>query len=258
MRKNILFILIAFLCVLTMGLVSCKKEKKTEWIAERNFTTGGFAYVRIIHAAPNFTTQTNARDSFNISFAGAKVNAGSITYTTVFPTASYLALPSGEQTIRFFTAGTDDTTVYTFTKNLQQGQYYSFVITDSLKNSRDESQMWIADNFSKPDTSSFSIRFINAVTSDTAGRSVDLYSVKQQKNLFSNVQRGSFTNFTANQVLAGNDTLILRRSGTLNELARLNAIALSRQRVYTVIYRGLTTLATGSTKRRELILYNNL
>ncbi|MFN2437691.1 MAG: DUF4397 domain-containing protein [Chitinophagaceae bacterium] len=254
--------LLAYSCLI---ITACDKD--TEWNADRTFTAP-FSYVRIINVAPSFRTIFNERDSVNVSFNGAKFNAGYITYNSVFPSADYSAVPSGNQLVRlnYGVLNPDSTTIYSFSKTLEGAQRYSLIITDSIKSNNDAVQMWLKDNFTQPAQGMFGIRLVHAVTNDTVGKAIDLYSVRQQKNLFTNIQKSTSTDFVYSPIPVSGDTLIVHRSGTNIELARIPRttdvnlpITLGNQRVYTVIYKGNTTItATTNTRARSLLLYTNL
>jgi hypothetical protein len=241
-------------------LASCKKDPGTKapLLANQND-----AYVRVFQYSPNYRTITGGADSFNVYIGTAKINSPFLTYNSAFPVATspnYVAIPAGNQLFRFSTNGVitaDSVTSHSFIKPLSKGQYYSLFITDSIKSTNEKVQMWVLDNFVTPVPGQYGIRLVNAVVTDTTGKNVDLYSVKMKANIFSNVPKGSATSFQCFHVPNGNDTLILRRPGiTTWELGRINGITQSSQRVYTIVYKGTTTITTG-TKARTIISYIN-
>lgn len=248
-----------------MGLISITAvacDKKTDWLAERTYE-GFNSYVKIVHASPNFrVVHGNNRDSFNVFVGAAKANGTFLTYGSVMPasSANYLGYPSGNQLFRFAVNGVatpDSINLYSFTKKLEPNQKYSLIITDSIKSTNEMKQMWLKDDFDTPIPSQFGMRFVYAVVNDTAGKTVDVYSVKSKANIFSNVPIGTATGFVYRPTTLSNDTLIVRRPGiTTWELARLNGVTYTNQRVYTFIYRG-DTKATG-TKGKSLTSYLNL
>jgi hypothetical protein len=255
-----------------VAMSGCKKDPGTK---APLLQSQNDAYVRVIHVSPSFrqifsTSTLAAKDSFNVYVGSSRINSPFLSYNGFFPgstVSNYVALPAGNQLFRFSLPGVvnyDSATVYSFTKALAPGQKYSLIITDSLKSSTNESaQMWLKDDYTVPVPGQFGIRFVNAVINDTAGKTVDLYSVKLKGNMFTNVKAFSATGFHYYNTTLNADTLIVRRSGvTTWELARLpligtNApIPYSSQHVYTYIYRGDTKLTTG-TKGRGLTSYLN-
>jgi hypothetical protein len=260
--NRVLFFALAT-CVAMSG---CKKDPGTKAPLLENQND---AYVRVIHVAPSFRQIFSNRDTFNVYAGSARINSPFLTYNSFFPGSTvdnYVALPAGNQLFRFSVPGVvnyDSVTLYSFTKNLLPGQRYSLIITDSIKNTNEAAQMWLRDDYTVPVPGQFGIRFVNAVINDTAGKTVDLYSVKLKGNMFTNVKGFSATGFHYYNTTLNADTLIVRRSGvTTWELARLpligtNApIPYSSQHVYTYIYRGDTKLTTG-TKGRGLTSYLN-
>ena len=258
---------------------SCKKDRtKLQGVQPTNS-----AFLKVIHAAPGFRKVFNVADSLNIIvgaingqrlFAATPNSATSaltapappFTYNSAFPTNTtnlntYAAVPSGGQDIRLILRGSvnfDSVTIATIPKNLSPGMYYTLVITDSITTTSDYSKIWIQDNFTNPDAGKYSIRCINAVMNDTAGKKIDVYSFRSGANIFSNMSPGDVSAFNSLVIPSVfTDTFSVRRAGTTFELARLNTVSITNNsRVYTLLYRGDGTLTSG-TKARGIIVYNN-
>ena len=258
MKKN-LSILIAITGSLLL-LYSCTKELKYE---STTSSPEGKAFIKVIDYAPNFRLVTANRDSFNVFVNNIKVNGNFLTYNAGYPNNTndtYAAVPPGTQTIRLSVNGIntpDSITIATFTKTVNAGEYYTLILTDSLLNNVDATQMWVKDNASLTDTGHFSLRFIHAVLNDTAGKAVDIYSYRYLSNIFTNVTPATATAFNQEAYTTLSDTLIVRRAGTMNELARLNTASFTRQRAYTLVYKGNGNLTSASTKGRNLTFYVN-
>jgi hypothetical protein len=92
------------------------------------------------------------------------------------------------------------------------------------------------------------VRFVNLLT-DTAGKRVDIWSARRNANLFANIPYGSISSFTNQPFINIADTLIIRRTGTTQEFARINTITLANQKVYTIFVRGDVLLSTGAKAR---------
>ncbi len=257
MKKNIA--LITTLIIIFSGLMwSCKRD--LELIAPVSLT-GGYAYLKIADYSTSFRQVVNKSDSFNVYVGDTKVNSSFLTYGSIFPSVTnpYAAVPPGQQTIRITVNGVlnpDSITIASFTKTLVPGGYYSFFLTDSLLNSNDSKQIFVKDNFTEVDTSHYSIRFAHAIMNDSAGKNVDVYSSRQQANIFSNISPGTVTPFVTQNYTLLIDTLIVRRAGGSLELARLNGAVLNRKRAYTLVYKGVPNTTTG-TKGRSLALFAN-
>lgn len=252
---------IVAIAVIGVSLIaSCKKEAEPRVTFQPNQND---AYVKILHFAPSFRNIFSNRDSFNVFIGAKKVNGAFLTYNSIFPNNTfYTAIPSGKQLFRFSVNGVltpDSISLLSFVKPLTGGKYYSLIITDSINSANEGKQMFLEDNFTVPASGEYNLRFVHAVHNDTAaGRTVDLFSVKNKRNVFANVPAGSSTGFLNLPVspISGGDTLILRRSGTAFEISRINGIAQSNGRVYTVVYKG--SAATTGTKGRTLATYLNL
>ncbi len=252
MKKITLYISCLALGVVTL-FTAC--EKDTAKIAGFT-TTEGNAFLRVAHAAPSFRSIFNAPDSFNVYVNGSKVNAPFITYASVFPTTSntYFAVAPGLQQIKISVHGfnsiqPDSTLITNFTKVFQAGQYYTLLITDSIKSVKDSAQMFLPDAYSKPSPGNYGLRFVHAVLNDTAGKNIDVFSTRRNANIYNNIKPGTITSFSSlayNTQL--NDTLYVRRAGTLFNLSSA-VFGAGNQRVYTIVYRGNGDLTT-TTKAR--------
>jgi len=251
-----------YISLFTAGILlfsACQKETKTK----ADFTTTeGNAFIRVVHVAPSFRQVFNAPDSFNIYVNGAKVNSPFLTYLSIFPSPfnAYFAVQPGLQQIKvsvhgFASANPDSTLITSFTKLFTTGQYYTLLVTDSIKSPRDSSQMFLPDVYSKPSPGNYSLRFVHAVWNDTTGKNIDIFSARRNANIYNNIKPGQILPFiTLPYNTQLNDTLYVRRAGTLFNLSILNNIGLSNQRVYTLVYRGNGDLTT-TNKARSLGAY---
>lgn len=256
MMKKYITSLILLTC--TIGLIwSC--SKKTENIALVT-PTDGYAFIKFGQYSPNFRSIVNGRDSFNIYVNEKKINGAFLTFNSIFPGATnlYAAVPSGNQTIRMTVNGVttpDSVTLFAYSKNLVAGKYYSLFITDSMTSVSESKQMFLSDNFARTDTLHYTIRLVHTIFNDLGGN-IDIYSNRLAANIFSNVSPGTTTPFSTQPYSLALDTLILRRAGTLTELTRINGAVLARERAYTLVYKGNSTVTTG-TKARALSLFFN-
>ena len=116
--------------------------------------------------------------------------------------------------------------------------------------------MIVRDQFTVTDTGHFTLRFVNAVLNDTLGKNVDIYSVRYKTNIFTNISPSTATPFMLQNYTTLADTLIVRRPGFLYPLDSLKGASFSRQRAYTIIFKGQPGTTTG-TKARTLIQYTN-
>jgi len=264
MRNNILVVIAIGLIMTFLLISSCKREYSP--VASYN-TPAGSAYLRIVHAAPSFGKIFNVPDSFNVLVGGAKVSAflpGSnpyLSYGTIFPISStlygYITVPAGEQEIKLSSGvlNPDSVTIKKFTKVLVPNAYYSLIVTDSINSDKEAAQIFVRDTINKPTVGYFSLRFIHAVWNDTTGKSVDVWSARNNRYMATNIKPGSVTTFASYGYNAQlNDTLTVRRSGTGYTLATFNNVAFGNQRTYTLYYKGDGNLTTG-TRARGLATY---
>ena len=257
MKKNISIIIILFASAVGI-LWSC--SKKFDLVAPTT-PAAGLAYVKIAQFSPSFRQIFNNRDSFNLYANGVKLNGPFFTFGSIFPTVSnlYAAVPAGGVSIRLTTNGVvnpDSITLFTINKSLDANNYYSIIITDSILSLNNAQQIFVKDNFTIADTLHYTMRFMHAIVNDTAGKNVDVYSQRNAANVFSNISPPTTTTFTTFNYTIQFDTLIVRRAGTLFELARLNGVVLARQRAYTLVYKGQAGATTG-TKPRAVTIYTN-
>ena len=268
-------------CVCVVALTACKRD----YAGVANYATSdsSVAYLKIIHASPNFRQIFGMRDTFNVFVGGQKITNTALSFNAIWPfsvnsstssiTATYAAVMPGQQTIKLSIPGItnpDSMTITTLSKTLVTGRFYTLLLTDSIKSSYDSSQIFIQDNISPTLPGYINLRFVHAVLNDTAGKNIDVVSYARNANLFSNWKPGSISSFSLlgfNQTVP--DTLYVTRpatSGTpisqrivLAKLA-LNSTVLGSgawdRRAYTVYYKGDANITSG-TKARSLSVYIN-
>jgi hypothetical protein len=251
MNRNIIILLLLI-------TASCQKEYTIHASEE---SIGGVAYLKVIHASPNFKP-----DSFNIYIGDQKVNGTAFRYGSIFPVAgtnTYMTVKSGMQKISL---STDSVNGYTLNKILEAGKHYTFMITDSVNTAgRDSSRIFVEDALSQPPAGAIRVRFIHAVTNDTAGKKVDLFSYAKNSTVISGVSPDSVSGFiTLGINLQTADTFYVTRAAAAGiplsarlVLAKLtfnstNIPGTNDQRSYTLYYKGDANVATG-TKARALV-----
>ena len=264
MKKSLQHILLgAFMLVI--GLVACSKE--TEYLA-KPVSTSTNAFVKIVHEAPNLATITGQTDNITVSrfnwstMIYDKLTGTPITYDKTFPTTTnvYLSMPSGPQTFKFSLAAVSQKdSAELFLKSFQTdpGKYYSFIVTDSVKASSASKAIFLQDDILPLDVSQIGLRFVHAIWNDTAASTVDIFSARNNRVIFSAKGAGSASTFTAFNYFTTSDTLIVRRAGTTNELARLNTFVPTPGRNYTVVYKGNGTVTSSTGKPRSLMVYGH-
>ncbi len=251
----------ALLAAGVMAFASC--EKKADRTA--NYTSSdGMALLRVIHAAPSFRQVFNAPDSINLYVNNAKVNGPLLTYTGTFPASAttgsgYFAVPAGLQNLRLTVAGRvnqDSIPLATVSRIITGGQRYSLIITDNIMAANDSAKIFIPDNMTAATPGNFRLRFVNAISSDTAGTTVSIFSTRRNANIFNSVAPGQVVDFQSlpfNTQLS--DTLYVRRPGGTFNLAVINGASFGNQRSYTLVYRGYGSVVSTGVKGRVLASY---
>jgi Domain of unknown function (DUF4397) len=276
MRKRLIYTL-ATSCLICM--MACEKKLDMVGDYEPAGANSSSAYLKIIHAAPNFRAIFNAQDTFNVFVNNTKLTPAPLTYNGRFPfsvnattntiTATYAAVPAGDLQIRLSNPGldlSDSFTVATITKNLQAGKYYSLLITDSINLSRDSSQIFLNDQLPSETRQGYmNIRFIHAAMNSTD--TIDLFSFARNANIASNIKPGDITSFLELRYSPGApDSLFVRKRisattpGPILAKFALNAANIGGgsldKRSYTIMFKGDANLSSG-TKSRSMIGYIN-
>ena len=228
------------LLVLALGgwLTGCKKEMKI-YLPE-NTDLNGKAFVKVYNATLNATRNYVYIDNTPITGAG-------LAYGGLFPSVSYYAaIDPGNKAVNIRdTLVTSTQKPVTFNSTFEAGMNYTIFTYDTLTATK---QLVVKDNIKVPTDTTARIRFANLIYSRVAVPNVDIYSVKQKANVFTNVSPASVTDFVpmASDV---SDTLIVRSTGTTTALTQLNAILPREKRHYTVVFRGVYQLTSGTNTR---------
>lgn len=134
----------------------------------------------------------------------------------------------------------------TFLASIEGGKYYSLFTYDTITATK---YKLVEDklNFSLPDTAA-RIRFANLIFSTTAIPNVDIFSKRQNTNVFTNIPSTTITDFLPFQSKL-TDTLFVRETGTTNLLFQFNTFTPDVNRYYTLVYRGRAQNTTGAAAR---------
>lgn len=182
-----------------------------------------------------------------VYFDNLPVTGAGIAYGNLFPSVSfYAAIRPGNLSVEIRdTLLTTTQNAIRYSSNFQAGKYYTIFTYDTLNAAK---QVTVEDNIVVPNDTTARIRFANMIYSRTAVPAVDIYSIKQKANIFTNVPVTGVTNFIpfASDI---SDTLFVRATGTTTDLTQLNAIVAREKRSYTVVFRGVYQLTTGTLAR---------
>lgn len=234
---NIKSITIALVCMII--LAACEKEYKSLLTEETNL--GKTAFVKFHNAIINSNRTYIYSDL-------VPLNGATIAYGGLFPSLSpsYAALAAGTRaiSIRDTLAPTTQYPI-SFSTAMTGGNYYTIFAYDSLSAPK---YKVVQDNIQVFNDTSARIRFANFPFSTTAIPNVDIFSQKQQANVFTNISTASVTDFISYR--AGiSDTLFVRPTGTTTNLTQLNGLVPTAKRNYTVIFRGSYRTTAGVAAR---------
>lgn len=237
LSMNIKSITIAIASIIV--LASCEKEYKSLLTEETNL--GSTAFVKFHNAIINSNRTYIYSDL-------VPLNGASILYGNVFPalSPSYTALNSGTRAIAIRDTLVPSTQYpISFNASLIAGNYYTVFAYDSLNAPKFR---LIQDNIQVFNDTAARIRFANFPFSTTAIPNVDIFSQKQQANVFTNISTAAVTDFIPYR--AGiSDTLYVRATGTTTNLTQLNGLVPAAKRNYTVIFRGSYRSTSGTAAR---------
>jgi hypothetical protein len=223
--------------------ISCVKQTGKEVATEQTDYTNK-AFVQVYNG-----TLTSARNYVYVD--GNPVTGALLAYGSTFPsTPSNFAITSG---LRAFlirdTSGTSTQPPMSFAESFEANQNYTIFMYDS---STTPKQKTVKNDILFPGDTTSRIRFANFIFSKTAVPNVDLFSVKRNANVFTNVNITDVTNYVphpSSSKTVENDTLYVRETGTANLLATLNGFAPVRKRSYTLVFRGRYQSTSGTVVR---------
>lgn len=234
---NIKSITIAIASIIV--LASCEKEYKSLLSQETNL--GNTAFVKFHNGIINSNRTYIYSDL-------VPLNGATIAYGAVFPllSPSYSAVNAGTRAIAIRDTLAPSTQYpISFSTAMTGGNYYTIFAYDSLNAPK---YKVVQDNIQVFNDTSARIRFANFPFSTTAIPNVDIFSQKQQANVFTNISTTSVTDFISYR--AGiSDTLYVRPTGTTTNLTQLNGLVPTAKRNYTVIFRGSYRTTAGAAAR---------
>lgn len=238
----------AVLMVGSVLLLSCKKEFKKLIVEDTNLS--GKAFLKVYNSAVN--TNRNYVYVDNVPITGSIM-----AYGAVFPSTGYTGvLEPGSHTILVKdTLATSTQKPVSFTSTFEPGKNYTLFTYDTVNAVK---YKLVTDVIEIPADTSSRMRFANMIYSSTALPNVDLFSVRKNANIFTNVALGQVTDFipyASNSI----DTIYVRATGTTTNLTPLGTIRLTQKRSYTIVYRGRYETTTPSTAAllRSLAVFAN-
>jgi hypothetical protein len=168
---------------------------------------------------------------------GVPVTGTALTYGNVFPSGAYaFKVKAG---LRSFlikdTLSASTQAKITFAENFNAAKNYIIFMYDTTTTAK---QVTVQNDmtFFASDSAAY-IKFANFIYNSSDVPAVDIFSKRANANLFTNVSRTQVTGYLP-YAANGNDTLLVRETGTTNLLTQLNAFYATPRRSYTLIYRG--------------------
>jgi len=220
-------------------LAACEKEYKSILTEETNL--GNTAFVKFHNAIINSNRTYIYSDM-------VPLNGATIAYGGLFPSLSpsYTALAAGTRAIAIRDTLAPSTQYpISFNAPMTAGTFYTIFAYDSLNAPK---YKVIQDNIQVLNDTAARVRFANFPFSTTAIPNVDIFSQKQQANVFTNISTAAVTDFISFRANIS-DTLYVRPTGTTNNLTQLNGLVATAKRNYTVIFRGSYRSTTGTAAR---------
>jgi hypothetical protein len=220
-------------------LAACEKEYKSILTEETNL--GNTAFVKFHNAIINSNRTYIYSDM-------VPLNGATIAYGGLFPSLSpsYTALAAGTRAIAIRDTLAPSTQYpISFNAPMTAGTFYTIFAYDSLNAPQ---YKVIQDNIQVFNDTAARVRFANFPFSTTAMPNVDIFSQKQQANIFTNISTAAVTDFISFRANIS-DTLYVRPTGTTNNLTQLNGLVATAKRNYTVIFRGSYRSTTGTAAR---------
>jgi hypothetical protein len=241
-------------------MVSCTKSFDEKTAQQQDFTNSSImqVYVATVNASRNFMWVDSRQ-----------INGASLTTGSVFPTTGY-GFEVGGGLRNFLVRDTLSTSTqlpYSFAENLQAGKNYTLFMYDTITSPK---QKTVITNIEVPTDTTARIRFAHFPYSPTAIPAVDIFSVKRNANIFTNVSLTEVTGFIP--IASGvTDTFYVRPAGTGTNLQNFNPspapgaltniqaiLTPTIRRSYTLIFRGgYRATATTNTTVRSLSVFVN-
>lgn len=241
MKKNpiiLTFIALILLCA------ACEKDYQGRLVTQPTLlSTNDKASLQFYNATLNSIRTYVFVDNIQVSGTATGYAASSL-YPSTSPSDMTLTPGSRSITVRD-TFPTTTQTAVTVTGNFEAGANYTLFSHDTLSSTK---AFIVKDNIVIPADSTARVRFANVIFSATAVPNVDIFSVRRQANVFTNVALRGVTDFIPYAAATPlSDTLHVRATGTTTNIASLNGFNPIRKRSYTLVFRGRyqTTGTTG-------------
>ncbi len=216
-------------CIL-LALTSCTKTFDDKTPGDLGFTKGSSFQLAIatVGASRNY-----------IYVDGAPQNGAALSTGNVFPggLGNYgFSVLAGLRTFLLRDTLTATTQAQlSFANVVDVNKNYTIFAFDTITSVK---QKTVETQISIPSDTVARLRFANFIYHPNTMPAVDVFSLSQNANLFTNVNITDVTGFVRYPSLLPVDTLYVRETGTTNVLAKVSVSSLTPKRSYTVLYRG--------------------
>ncbi|MFM7672644.1 MAG: hypothetical protein ACKO6Q_08655 [Bacteroidota bacterium] len=233
MRKSTntaLYGLLSFCFGSLLALSACTKTFDDKTPGELGFTKGSSFQLAIatVGASRNY-----------IHVDGAPQNGAALSTGSIFPggTGNYgfSVLAGNRAFLLRDTLSTTTQAQLSFANVVGVNKNYTIFAFDTITTPK---QKTVETSIVIPNDTTARIRFANFIYNPNGMPPVDVFSLYQNANVFTNVSITDVTGFVSYPSKIGVDTLYVRETGTTNLLAKVAISGLTPQRSYTVLYRG--------------------
>ncbi|TAG11824.1 MAG: DUF4397 domain-containing protein [Sphingobacteriia bacterium] len=230
-----------YLFIAVSAFIACTKNFDGRTAEQTSLAKKSYIrfYAGSLAAARNFIEIDNMR------LNGSPLSMGGVFPGTSTVTA-FSVIDPGLKTIKIY-----DSLITTIqaplsvSQNFEGGQYYTIYSHDT---SNAVKALVTNDIFNIPTDTTASVKFVNIIYSSSVIPNIDLFSRRKGANIATNIPRLGSSAYIPH--LTGvSDTLDIRATGTMTNLATLNAFTFNAKRVYTVVFRGRYESTTGTMTR---------
>ncbi len=228
--------IILLILSLASSLMACNKEE--ERLIDENLDLSNKGIIKVYNA-----TLGSTRNNIYIDNVAITGTTGTYAFSSAFPSTVYgIAVDPGNRAIQIKDTQTTSTQKpIDLMASIEAGKNYTIFTYDTLTQAKGK----IVET-AIVSTDSSRIRFANFIFSTTPTPNVDVYSVRKQANIFTNVATTQVTDYIPFSSFR-NDTLYVRATGTTANLTPVFGFSPTRKRSYTIVFKGryLTTGTTG-------------
>lgn len=245
MKKNLLIYVAGLFMV---AFAACEKDYEGRLVTQpTELSPENKATLQFYNSTINSVRTYVFIDNVLTSGTATSYTATAALYPSTAP--SKLTVEPGARSIVIRdTLATTTQPAVTVTGTFDAGASYTVFSYDTLNRAK---ALLVKDNIVVPADTTARLRFANFPFSTVAIPNIDVFSVRRQANIFTNVPVNSVTDFIPMAAATTvSDTLHVRATGTTANLVSVNGFNPLRKRNYTLVFRGsYRTSGTGAVAR---------